>query len=239
MSDTARFWSRHLRGNLNFGEHAIARELAEYHNQGTNLVYPRLDTIATNFEISRPHLKRIMNRLETWRLMWRKEEFELDKNGRQTSNRYILNFERHFPDPLPEGRTTRDKNPNPTHGKKTERQPGPRPYDKRDLIALAGAEAGRRLLKAIHQVLRNDQTLVLGVKEAFLQKTAPAAEVPTPAILWVAIESESAELRFIERLGEIVGALRRDPINRMIDFELELLPLFDRQKTKRATDLKI
>jgi len=83
MSDVARFWSRNLRG-LNFAEHAVCRELAEYHVEEMDKCYPNMGTIAEIFECSRPYLKKILSRLDSWQLVTRVEWYDPTEGNRQT-----------------------------------------------------------------------------------------------------------------------------------------------------------
>lgn len=185
MSDIARFWSRNLHG-LNFAEHAICRELAEWHNDETNLCYPNLNTLINVFECSRPYLKKILNRLDTWNLVNRVEWYDPQERHRQTSNRYKLNLMRHFPDPAPEGRRTADKNPNQKA----------RPYDNRDFAAITGAKAGRRILQIMHYSLPSRlEGLKAGLTEAFLDKPRNTC--------WVCVQAEGYMKDFLDVLPQL------------------------------------
>jgi len=180
VSDIARFWSRNLRG-LNVAEHAICRELAEFHVSEMDLCYPNMATLCEIYECSRPYLKKILNRLDTWNLVTRVEWFDSGERNRQTSNRYKLNLKRHFPDPAPEGRNTRDKN----------KQQHARPYDNRDFQAITGAKVGRRALVAFKSILPDRyQALLEGLKEAFL-------DGPTKT-LWVTVDADGYMRDFVQ-----------------------------------------
>lgn len=228
MSDLARHWSRSIRG-VNFAEHAVLRELAEYHALETNLCFPNLQTICGIFECSRPYLKQILCRLEVWRFFTRVEWFEQEKDRRgrivrrQTSNRFNLHFDRHFPAPVPEGRKVKDKN--------TKQKAAP--YDRRDNEALWGSEQGLKLLRLTRAFLKYDETLAEGVKEAFLQRgpVSAAAGLPPGSRLWIGLESETHERRLISTLPDLGSYLRRETKQA---FEIELLPLFFRNPKKKT-----
>jgi hypothetical protein len=187
LSDIARFWSRNLKG-LNFAEHAVCRELAEHHNAESNLCFPSLATICDIFECSRPYLKKILTRLEVWNLVTRVEWFDAMERNRQTSNRYQLNLKRHFPDPAPEGRKTRDKNKEQTA----------RPYDNRDYAALTGAKMGRRILKSFATMTPAPSTLgplMEGLREAYLDTSTKTC--------WVTVDADGYMREFLNLLPDL------------------------------------
>jgi hypothetical protein len=212
MSDIARFWSRNLKG-LNFAEHAVCRELAEFHVSEMDLCYPNMGTIGEIYECSRPYLKKILSRLDSWRLVTRVEWFDQAERNRQTSNRYKLNLRQHFPDPVPEGRTTRDKNKAQTA----------RPYDNRDHAAIHGAKAGRRVLSAINKALPNGRRgLLEGMKECFFD--APSKTT------FVTVESETFWREILPMLPDLTKFCKHET---NLEFNISLVPLFYRQKVKR------
>ena len=214
MSDIARFWSRHLHG-LNFAEHAVCRELAEFHVAEMDLCYPNMGTISEIYECSRPYLKRILNRLDTWQLVTRVEWYEpTDRTGknRQTSNRYKLNLKRNFPDPLPEGRKTKDKN-------KTQ---AVRPYDSRDDQALDGAKQGRRVLKILANRIPQHKTHVMdGLSQAFYDRPAKTT--------FVTVAAETYFRDLLEMLPELSKFVRHDT---NLETSITAVPLFFRQKKR-------
>lgn len=174
MSDIARLWARNLRG-LNFAEHAVCRELAEYHVAEMDACFPSIATIRDIYECSDRYVKIILNRLNDWNLVTRVEWFEptlkADKN-RQTSNRYKLSLKQHFPNPTAESRRNKDRN----------QQQKPRPYDNRDHAALHGAKQGRRILSILANAIPSgNQSLMAGVKEAYLDTRAKTTYVTIDA----------------------------------------------------------
>jgi hypothetical protein len=211
MSDLARFWSRNLKG-LNMAEHAICRELAEYHVEETNLCYPNMNTLCSIYECSRDYLKKVLNRLDTWRLLEREEAFDPTEANRQTSNRYRLNLRRHCPDPAPDGRKTKDKNPDQT----------PRPYDKRDFQAITSAQQGRRILKAMHHFAIDqglDDTIPQCITEAYLLEK----------VLWVWAENEYANNKLIESLPDLSSHARK---HTSLEFEIRPIKLYFKNKKR-------
>jgi len=184
MSDIARFWSRNLHG-LNFAEHAICRELAEWHNEETNLCYPNLNTLINVFECSRPYLKKILLRLDLWQLVNRIEWFDPAERNRQTSNRYRLNLNRHFPDP-PEARSVNNKN----------KKQNVRTFDNRDWAAITGAKQGRRILQVIHYNLPTRHAgLKEGLTEAYLDKARNTC--------WVCVSAQGYMDEFLGLLPQL------------------------------------
>ncbi len=212
MSDIARFWSRRLHG-LNFAEHAICRELSEWHNDQTNLCYPNLNTLMGIFECSRPYLKKILNRLDTWNLVNRVEHFDQAERNRQTSNRYRLNLHRHFPDPAPDGklekRKTNDKNPKQVA----------RPYDNRDHAAFNSAHQGKRILRVMHQSLdslpQKYASLRQGLSEAFIEREK--------GVCWVCVQAEGYMEDFMEVFTDLSKAARKET---HLEFELTPVELY-------------
>lgn len=214
MSDVARFWSRHLHG-LNFAEHAVCRELAEYHNDEKDECYPNMVTISDIYECSRPYLKKILNRLDTWQLVTRVEWYErTERSGknRQTSNRYKLNLKRNFPDPPPEGRTTRDKNKAQTA----------RPYDNRDHAALDGAKQGRRVLKIIANRIPNNKTHIMeGLTQAFYDRPAKTT--------YVTVAADPYLRELIELMPDLSKFVRHDT---NLETSITPIPLFFRPRRR-------
>jgi hypothetical protein len=214
MSDIARFWSRHLHG-LNFAEHAVCRELAEYHMAELDACYPNMATISDIYECSRPYLKKILNRLDTWQLVTRVEWFEASEHGgkqRQTSNRYKLNLKRNFPDPPAEGRQTRDKNKEQTA----------RPYDNRDHAALDGAKQGRRVLKILaNRIPSNKNFLLEGLTQAFYDRPARTT--------FVTVAAEPYLRDFIELLPDLTKFVKHET---NLETSLAPVPLFFRPKKR-------
>ena len=213
MSDIARFWARHLRG-LNFAEHAVCRELAEYHVEEKNECFPNMATIADIYQCSRPYLKKILNRLDTWQLVTRVDWFEPTERGnmRQTSNRYNLNLRRNFPDPPPEGRRTKDKNKLQTT----------RPYDPRDNAALDGAKQGRRVLKIMANRIPQHKTHIMeGLSQAFLDRTAKTT--------FFTVAAEPYWKEFLELMPDLAKFVRHET---NLETSITALPLFFRLKKR-------
>lgn len=207
MSDIARFWSRNLKG-LNLAEHAICRELAEYHNENSNLCFPNINTLCEIYECSRTHMKNVLGRLDSWRLVSRVEWF--DETKRQTANRYRLNLSQHFPDPIPEGRRTSDKN----------KDQKPRDYDARDREALAAARDGRKFLRMMHYSLPTSRRhLAAALKEGFYQKSIKT--------FWVTVESHSHMLELMEILPDLARQVRHEA---GAEFEVSPIGLYFRLK---------
>jgi hypothetical protein len=211
MSDIARFWSRNLRG-LNFAEHAVCRELAEFHADEMDLCFPNIGTIAEIFECSRPYLKKILSRLDSWQLVTRVEWYEPTQQNRQTSNRYKLNLRRHFPDPPPEGRKTRDKN----------KAQSVRPYDNRDHAALQGAKQGRRILQVINKNLPPSKRSIMdGMREAFLDTPSKTT--------FVTCELEAHYRELMPMLPELAKFITHET---NIETRLAVVPLFFRTRKR-------
>lgn len=212
MSDVARLWSRNIRG-LNFAEHAVCRELAEYHVDGTDLCYPNMGTILDIYECSRPYLKKILARLDCWQLITRIEWYDPQERNRQTSNRYRLNLRRHFPEPPPEGRRTgRDKNKTQT----------PRQYDNRDRAALDGARTGKRFLKVLANIPHGNTRLISdGLKEAFFD----AAHKTT----FVTVDADGYLRELLPLIPDFCKYIHHETA---IDTTLTLVPLYYRLKKR-------
>lgn len=210
MSDVARFWSRHLHG-LNFAEHAVCRELAEHHNEEKDECFPNMNTICDIYECTRTYVKQILNRLDTWQLVTRVEWYEpttRDGKSRQTANRYKLNLKRNFPDPIPEGRTTRDRNKKQTA----------RPYDNRDQLALDGAKQGRRVLKILANRIPQNKTHVMeGLTQAFYDRPAKTT--------FVTVVADPYLRDFIEMLPDLSKFVRHDT---NLETSITPVPLFYR-----------
>jgi hypothetical protein len=210
MSDIARFWSRNLHG-LNFAEHAVCRELAEYHVSETDLCYPNMATVCDIYECSRVYVKQILRRLDSWALVTRVEWFD-PQDRSQTSNRYKLNLRRHFPDPAPEGRKTRDSN----------KKQISRAYDSRDFEALNGAKQGRRILKIIaNKVPPGQHGLMDGLKEAYLDTRAKKT--------FVTVDADGYLKEFQYLLSDLQKFVRHET---NLDTSLIPVPLFYRQKKR-------
>lgn len=211
MSDIARFWARNLRG-LNMAEHAICRELAEFHVEETNLCYPNMGTLCSIYECSRDYLKKVLGRLDSWKLIARTETFDENDKNRQTSNRYSLNLKRHSPDPSPEGRKTRDKNKLQT----------PRPYDKRDFQAITSAKQGRQILSVMHQAALNarvDDLMVISINEAYLMDR----------VLWVWVDNQAAMNKFLDHLPDLARLARKQT---QLEFEVSTVSLYFKNKKR-------
>jgi hypothetical protein len=214
MSDVARFWSRHLHG-LNFAEHAVCRELAEHHNEEKDECFPNMNTICDIYECSRRYVKEILTRLDTWQLVTRVEWYEPDSRTskmRQTANRYKLNLKRNFPDPIPEGRTTKDKN----------KQQEARPYDNRDHAALDGAKQGRRVLKILaNRIPQHRLHIMEGLTQAYLDRPAKTT--------FVTVAAESYFRDFLELLPDLSKFVRHET---NLETSLTAVPLFFRLKKR-------
>lgn len=210
MSDIARLWSRNLHG-LNFAEHAVCRELAEFHVDTVDLCFPNMGTIADIYECSRPYLKKILARLDCWQLVTRIEWFDPQERNRQTSNRYKLNLKKHFPDPPPERATGRDKNKNQTR----------RPYDQRDHDAIDSAKQGRRLLKILAHVPHLKPGIMEGLKEAYVDRSRKTT--------FVTVEADTYMRDLLPLLPDLVKYIRHET---NIDTTLTPVPLYYRQKKR-------
>jgi hypothetical protein len=210
VSDLARFWARNLKG-LNMAEHAICRELGEFHVEDTGLCYPNIHTLCGIYECSRDYLKKVLNRLENWKLVERKETFDPNDKNRQTSNRYKLNLRRHCPDPAAEGRKTKDKNPNQTA----------RPYDKRDFQAIDSAKKGRELMRVMNfrAIDLGEHFMVSSVNEAYLMEK----------ILWVWVDNEVAMKKFLELLPELAELARKQS---RLEFTVSPVSLYFKNKKR-------
>src|SRR5467141_580631 len=95
MSDFGRFWAFKVRG-CTITEHAVLQRLGDRHHAKTGRCFPGRDGISFELECSKTYLTQIYQSLEQKKFIDRLKRFE-PIYGSQTSNEFVLHFNRWFP----------------------------------------------------------------------------------------------------------------------------------------------
>lgn len=95
MSAFGRHWSLKVRG-CTVAEHALLYRLGDRHHEVTGKCYPGRATLSFELECSKDYISDLFQSLDYKGFLKREARFDED-SGDQTSNNFLLNFDRWFP----------------------------------------------------------------------------------------------------------------------------------------------